>query len=88
MDTREKLSTLVKELNKAKVIAFDTETTSTEEMKAEIVGISLAIKEGEGIYIPIGHHIGQNLSLDEVIEVLARADDQSEDWQDCPSRQI
>ncbi len=70
VDTREKLSALVKELNKAKVIAFDTETTSTEEMKAEIVGISLAIKEGEGIYIPIGHASGGNLPLDEVIEAL------------------
>lgn len=70
VDTREKLSMLVKELNQAKIIAFDTETTSTEEMKAEIVGISLAVKEGEGIYIPVGHRIGQNLPLDEVIESL------------------
>ncbi|HSQ38684.1 MAG TPA: DNA polymerase I, partial [Anaerolineales bacterium] len=70
VDTREKLSALVKELNQAKVIAFDTETTSTEEMKAEIVGISLAVQEGEGIYIPIGHRIGTNLPLEEVIESL------------------
>jgi DNA polymerase-1 len=70
VDTREKLSALVGELNKAKVIAFDTETTSTEEMKAEVVGISLAVKEGEGIYIPIGHSSGQNLPLDEVITAL------------------
>jgi len=70
VDTREKLTELVKELNKAKVIAFDTETTSTEEMKAEIVGISLAIKEGEGIYIPIGHASGGNLPLVDVIEAL------------------
>ena len=70
VDTAEKLSKLVKELNKAKVIAFDTETTSTEEMKAEIVGISLAIKEGQGIYIPVGHVSGGNLPLDEVIESL------------------
>ena len=70
VDSAEKLSVLVKELNKAKVIAFDTETTSTEEMKAEIVGISLAIKEGQGIYIPVGHVSGGNLPLDEVIESL------------------
>ncbi len=70
VDTREKLAALVKELNAAQVIAFDTETTSTEEMKAEIVGISLAVKEGEGIYIPVGHAIGTNLPLDEVISAL------------------
>jgi DNA polymerase-1 len=70
VDTREKLSALVGELNAAKIISFDTETTSTEEMKAEVVGISLAIKEGEGIYIPVGHSSGQNLPLDEVIAAL------------------
>jgi len=70
IDTSEKLADLVKELNKAKVISFDTETTSTEEMKAEIVGISLSIKEGEGYYIPIGHRAGTNLPLEQVISVL------------------
>ena len=70
VDTKKKLADLLKELNKAKVISFDTETTSTEEMKAEIVGISLAVKEGEGYYIPIGHNSGTNLPLDEVISAL------------------
>ena len=70
IDTSEKLADLVKELNKAKVISFDTETTSTEEMKAEIVGISLSIKEGEGYYIPIGHRAGTNLPLEQVISAL------------------
>src|SRR6185295_10772562 len=42
IDTSEKLADLVKELNQAKVISFDTETTSTEEMTADLVGISLA----------------------------------------------
>lgn len=70
VDTEKKLEDLVKILNKAKVISFDTETTSTEEMKAEIVGISLAIKEGEGYYIPVGHNSGKNLSLDKVLSAL------------------
>lgn len=70
VDTNEKLADLVKELDKTKVISFDTETTSTEEMKAEIVGISLAIKEGEGYYIPISHRAGTNLPLEQVISVL------------------
>ena len=70
IDTSEKLSDLVKELNKAKVISFDTETTSTEEMKADLVGISLSIKEGEGYYIPIGHQAGNNLPLEQVISAL------------------
>ncbi|MEW6085683.1 MAG: DNA polymerase I [Chloroflexota bacterium] len=71
IDTEEKLDDLVKALNKAKVISFDTETTSTEEMRAEIVGISLAIQEGEGYYIPVGHNAGNNLPLKKVIAALA-----------------
>src|SRR5215204_4285873 len=70
VDTAEKLSDLVEALNGATVISFDTETTSTEEMKADIVGISLAVKEGEGYYIPIGHIGGNNLPLKQVIDAL------------------
>ncbi|HQX17599.1 MAG TPA: DNA polymerase I [Anaerolineales bacterium] len=70
VDTEKKLDDLVKALNKAKIISFDTETTSTEEMRADIVGISLAIKEGEGYYIPIGHSAGTNLPLKKVIAAL------------------
>ena len=70
VDSDKKLDDLVKALNKARIISFDTETTSTEEMKADIVGISLAIKEGEGYYIPIGHIAGNNLPLKQVITAL------------------
>lgn len=70
VDTKKKLADLVKALNASKVISFDTETTSTEEMRADIVGISLAVKEGEGYYIPIGHKTGTNLSLQEVLDAL------------------
>ena len=70
IDTEKKLDDLVKALNKAKIISFDTETTSTEEMRADIVGISLSIQEGEGYYIPIGHSVGTNLPLKKVIAAL------------------
>ncbi len=70
IDSPEKMADLVKELSHAEVISFDTETTSTEEMKAEIVGISLAIREGEGYYIPVGHRAGTNLPLVQVLSAL------------------
>ena len=73
IDTDDKLNGLVKELSKAKVISFDTETTDTEEMKAELVGISLAIQEGQGYYIPVGHTSGNNLSIEKVISALTPA---------------
>lgn len=73
VDSDEKLKSLAKELDKAKIISFDTETTGTDEMTAELVGISLSVKEGQGYYIPIGHVSGNNLPIKKVIETLMPA---------------
>ena len=55
VDTPEKLNALVEELNAAAMIAFDTETTSVDQMQAYLVGISLATTAAHGYYIPLGH---------------------------------
>ena len=39
----------------AELVALDTETTSLDEMRAEIVGISFSIMPGEAAYIPLAH---------------------------------
>ena len=39
-------------------IAVDTETTSLDEMRAELVGISLCVEAGRACYIPLGHKQG------------------------------
>ena len=70
VDTPQSLDLLIETLENASVIAFDTETTSTDQMQAELVGISLAVNEGAGYYIPVGHHEGDQLQLDTVIEAL------------------
>ncbi len=46
------LKALVGELRDAGFFVFDTETTSLDPISAEIVGASVAIREGEGIYLP------------------------------------
>ena len=71
VDTPEALADLVAVLSKAKMIAFDTETTDTDVMRAELVGISLAVKKDHGYYIPVGHEKGKQLSLTEVIDALS-----------------
>ena len=73
INTPAKLEALVIELSKANVISFDTETTSTDEMQAELVGISLSVKEGTGYYIPIGHKNGQNLPVEQVVSALRKS---------------
>jgi DNA polymerase-1 len=39
-------------------VAIDTETTSLDEMQAELVGISLSVDAGKAAYIPVGHTTG------------------------------
>ena len=53
VDNDEKLNLLIKKLSETKAFSFDTETTSTKAMEAEIVGISFAINENEAFYLSI-----------------------------------
>jgi DNA polymerase-1 len=39
----------------AGAVAIDTETTSVDPMRAELIGISMAVERNEGCYIPLGH---------------------------------
>jgi DNA polymerase-1 len=55
VDNPESLERLTRQLADAERIAFDVETTSTHAMRADLVGISLAVEPGSGFYIPIGH---------------------------------
>ena len=45
----------LEKLHGAELIAFDTETTSIDAMRAEIVGVSLSVDVGTACYIPLGH---------------------------------
>ena len=49
------LRRVIKEMRAAGRFSVDTETTSTEPMFAELVGISLSCAEAKGYYIPVGH---------------------------------
>jgi DNA polymerase-1 len=42
-------------LTDAELFAFDTETTSLDYMRAEIVGVSFAVEAGRAAYVPLGH---------------------------------
>ncbi|HEX9616975.1 MAG TPA: DNA polymerase I [Anaerolineales bacterium] len=72
VDTAEALSDLAVRMAEARLISFDTETTSTDQMRAELVGISLAMEAGKAYYIPVGHiNTGdEQLPLGQVLEAL------------------
>jgi DNA polymerase I len=42
-------------LRQAPLFAFDTETTSLDYMRAEIVGVSFAVEPGTAAYVPLAH---------------------------------
>ncbi|KQZ68217.1 DNA polymerase I [Rhodanobacter sp. Root561] len=69
--TRPQFDAWLERLRGAELIAFDTETTSIDAMRADIVGISLAVEPGKACYIPLGHdYPGAPKQLDRE-EVLA-----------------
>ena len=49
------LAGLVSELANAELFAVDTETTSLDYMRAEIVGLSFAATPGHAAYVPVAH---------------------------------
>lgn len=62
-----------KRLEKAKIFAFDTETTSLDYMVAEIVGVSFSDKAGDAAYVPVAHdyeNAPKQLSREFVLEEL------------------
>jgi DNA polymerase-1 len=69
----ELLDTWLARLQAADLVAVDTETTSLDEMRAEIVGISFSVTPGEAAYIPLAHNYGgapDQLPRDEVLARL------------------
>jgi len=45
----------LRRLQQADLVALDTETTSLDAMRAEIVGLSFSVQPGEAAYIPLAH---------------------------------
>ena len=53
VETEEQLLSLIQLLEGAKIISLDTETTSTNAIEAQLVGLSFAIEEHKAYYIPV-----------------------------------
>jgi DNA polymerase-1 len=51
--TKRELDALVRELEKAPIIAVDTETTGLDPMRAELCGLSFSTEAGAGVYVPV-----------------------------------
>ena len=55
VQTVERLEHWIERAFAARKVAFDTETSSLDAMRAELVGVSLALGPNDACYIPLGH---------------------------------
>jgi DNA polymerase-1 len=56
-----KLEALFDEARWSGILAFDTETTSLDPMRADLVGFSFALAPGRAYYVPLTHTSGEDL---------------------------
>ncbi|RMH48929.1 MAG: DNA polymerase I, partial [Alphaproteobacteria bacterium] len=69
----ETLARWIEEIRERGLVAVDTETTSLDEMQAELVGISLATAAGRACYVPIGHLAHADAGADDLFADKALA---------------
>jgi len=55
VDDPAQLAAVLAEVRGAPLVAIDTETTSLDPMRAELVGLSLAVEPGRSWYLPFAH---------------------------------
>ncbi len=64
------LKTIAEEMERTALFAFDTETTSLDPLRADLVGLSLSAAPGEAWYVPVAHAGDGNIPLEEVKKAL------------------
>jgi len=71
--TQAELESWLERLRQAELFAFDTETTALDYMRADIVGVSIAVSAHEAAYIPLAHDYPgapDQLDRDQVLNAL------------------
>jgi DNA polymerase I len=69
----ETLDALLASLGAAHLLSFDVETTSTDAMQAQLVGLGLAWDKGQAAYVPLAHADATPLAWNEVRQRLHAA---------------
>ena len=71
--TQAQFDAWLERIKDAPLIAFDTETTGLDPMRADIVGLSLSVQPGHACYIPLSHDYPgapQQLPRDKVLAAI------------------
>ena len=71
VDTKDKRDELLRNLRTHDFLVLDTETTGTESMASELVGMSFSVSEGEAWYVPVPADRAEAMAIvDEFRDVL------------------
>ena len=73
VDRKTDFEKMLYELENKTVVAINTETTSTDPISAELVGISLCAENNKAFYISIAHQMADNLDEKFVVNELNKA---------------
>lgn len=70
VDEIEDLELVISSIKDSGHFAFDIETDSKNQQSANLVGIALSSKVGEGFYIPLGHKQGKQIPMNSALEKM------------------
>ncbi len=70
ISSREELEAFLEKVHVSGRLCIDTETTSVDPIEAELVGISMSVREGEACYVPLPHGEEKSAGGADILETL------------------
>lgn len=74
VDSEEDIRTLYDFLRTKQILSLDTETTSTQPVRAELVGLSFAVEENQAFYVPVPDNREEALKIVSIFKPLYEDD--------------
>ena len=68
--TQSELNELLAKIREKKLVSIDIETDEKHFMECRLIGVALAVEEGEGYYIPILHKVQKTVSDEEIFSFI------------------
>ncbi len=68
--SKSELDELLAKIRKNGLVSIDIETDERHFMECRLIGVALAVEEGEGYYIPILHKVQKEISNEEIFSFL------------------
>ncbi|MBD3808020.1 MAG: DNA polymerase I, partial [Epsilonproteobacteria bacterium] len=75
LESLSKLNEVISKIDKDTIVAFDTETTSLDTKKADLVGFSFCMDERKAYYVPVGHSylgVGKQVDIADALNVIKK----------------